>query len=175
LNGADLGATANGDPNATGATGADSIGYPDLIALRKSVDPAYRASGKCGWLMNDNTLAALDSLTDKSGRPIIHPIYVNGKRVLLGYPVGICPSLPDIGSDATPVLFGALGYFVVRVVRDGGDKESGRLIRITEAPGYAENLLTGFKSFLRCNGALLAAQSGSPAASDAPVKYLQNS
>jgi hypothetical protein len=172
---ADLGATANGDPNTSGATGANSIGYADLISLRTSVNPAYRASGKCGWLMNDDTLAALDSLTDKNGRPILPQTYVDGQRVIMSYPVGICPSLPDIGHDATPILFGALGYFAVRVVKDGGEKESGRLIRIKEAAGYPENLLVGFKSFLRCNGALLAAQSGSPLASDSPVKYLQNS
>jgi HK97 family phage major capsid protein len=95
--------------------------------------------------------------------------------MLLGFPVGICPSLPNVGHTNTPILFGALGYFVVRVVRDGGDLESGRLIRITEAQGYLENLLVGFKSFLRCNGALLAAQGGSPVGTLAPVKYLANS
>jgi hypothetical protein len=171
---ADLGATAAGDP-VNGSNGATQVGYADLIALRTSLNTAYRASGKCAWLMNDNTLAALDSLTDKNLRPLIHPVYVNGQRMLLGYPVGICPSLPNIGHSNTPILFGALGYFVVRVVKDGGEKESGRLIRITEAQGYIENLLVGFKSFLRCNGALLAAQAGSPLMSDSPVKYLQNS
>jgi hypothetical protein len=171
---AELGATATGDLNGTGATAANSVGYQDLIALRKSVDPAYRASGKASWLMNDNTLSALDSLCDKNGRPIIPPIYVDGKRMLLGYPVGICPSLPDIGASATPIVFGATGYFVVRVVKDRGDGDSGRLIRITQAVGFPENLLVGFKSFLRANGALLCAQAGSPQSTDSPIKYLQN-
>lgn len=155
---ADLGATATGDLNGSGATAANSIGYQDLIALRKSVDPAYRASGKASWLMNDDTLSALDSLCDKNGRPIIRPVYLNGQRLLLGYPVGICPSLPDIGAGATPIVFGATGYFAVRTVKDRGDEETGRLIRITEAEGYVENLLVGFKTFLRANGALLCAR-----------------
>lgn len=169
LGSASLGATATGDQNGSGTTGTNSVGYQDLIALRKSVDPAYRASGKCGWLMNDDTLSALDSLTDKNGRPILHPIYVNGQRVLLGYPVGICPSLPNIGASAEPILFGAVGYFVVRSV-----KGEGRLIRMTEAPGLAENLKVGFKSYARMNGALLVAQAGSPLGASCPVKYLQN-
>ena len=169
LDSASLGATATGDLNSLSPSGETQVGYQDLLALRKSVDPAYRASGKCAWLMNDDTLTALDSLTDKDGRPIVRPLYVNGQRILLGYPVGICPSLPDIGAGATPILFGGVGYFVVRTVKDAG-----RLVRLSEAPGTSEKLKLGFKSFARCNGALLAAQGGSPIGSLSPVKYLQN-
>jgi hypothetical protein len=170
LDSASLGSTATGDQNSGSPSGATQVGYQDLIALRKSVNPAYRASGKCSWLMNDDSLSALDSLTDKNGRPILHPIYnADGQRLLLGYPVGICPSLPDIGESATPIFFGALGYFVVRSV-----KGAGRLLRLTEAVGTAEKLMVGFKSFARVNGALLAAQAGSPQGVLSPVKYLQN-
>jgi len=159
-----LGVTAAGSAANTGGTetGVTSIGTPDLIALRTSIDPAYRGSGKVGWLMNDNTLAFLDGLLDKQGRPVIKQIYVNGRRMLMGYPVGICPSLPNIGAGNKPILFGALGYFVVRKV-----KGEGKLIRLTER--YAENAETGFKSFLRCNGGLLCATGAS-----LPVKFLQN-
>lgn len=169
LGSASLGATATGDQNSGSPSGVTQVGYQDLIALRKSVDPAYRASGKCAWLMNDDSLLALDSLTDKQGRPILHPTYVDGQRVLLGYPVGICPSLPDIGAGATPILFGAVGYFAVRSV-----KGEGRLVRLTEAVGTAEKLMVGFKSFARVNGALLAALAGSPLGVSSPVKYLAN-
>jgi len=174
-----LGATAAGDPNTDGATGADSIGYGDLVALKGSVNPAYRASSKVYWLMNDDTLTALDSLTDKNGRPIIHPVYVNGRRILLGFPVAISPSLPDIGTGTIPIYFGAFDRFVVRIVATGGkdatNQDNGRLVRLWEAEGYAENLLVGYKSFLRANGGLLdVTDNGSPAAPDAPIKYLQN-
>ena len=174
-----LGATAAGDPNTDGATGADSIGYGDLIALKGSVNPAYRASSKVYWLMNDDTLTALDGLLDKQGRPIIHATYVNGRRILLGFPVAISPSLSDIGAGAKPIYFGAFDRFVVRIVASGGkdatNQNNGRLVRLWEAEGYAENLLVGFKSFLRANGGLLdVTDNGSPATPDAPIKYLQN-
>src|SRR5208337_3936740 len=52
LGSASLGATATGDQNSGSPSGATQVGYQDLIALRKSVNPAYRASGKCSWLMN---------------------------------------------------------------------------------------------------------------------------
>jgi hypothetical protein len=174
-----LGATAQGDVNNSDATGADSIGYGDLIALKGSVNPAYRASSKVYWLMNDNTLTALDGLVDQAGRPIIHPVYVNGRRILLGFPVAISPSLPDIGSGAIPIYFGAFDRFVVRTVETGGNDvtnaDNGRLVRLWEVPGYAEKLLVGFKSFLRANGGLLdVTDNGSPASPDSPIKYLQN-
>jgi HK97 family phage major capsid protein/HK97 family phage prohead protease len=160
---AKLGATATGAAKNTGGseTGANSIGTADLVTLRTSVNPGYRAAG-AWWLMNDNTLGSLDSLLDKQGRPVIKQIYVNGQRILMGYPVGICPSLPDIGSAAKPILFGATSYFVLRIV-----KGEGRLVRMAER--YAEKLQTGFKSFLRANAALLCAEGA-----DSPVKYLQN-
>ena len=163
LGAAKLGTTANGSAKNTGGseTGSNSIGTADLVALRTSVNPSYRAAG-AWWLMNDNTLGFLDSLLDKQGRPVIKQTYVNGQRMLMGYPVGICPSMADIGAGAIPILFGATGYFVLRTV-----KGEGELVRIMER--YAENLETGFKAFMRANAALLCA-----AGADSPVKYLQN-
>jgi HK97 family phage major capsid protein len=165
LAGATLGATATGDPNKTGATGTNSIGYQDLLALRVSVDAAYRASPKCFFAMNDNTLASIDGWLDKNNRPIIRPQFdANGRRLLLGYKVALCPSLPDIAPGATPILFGAMDYLILRTVPQGTTLQS-----YTEAPGYAENGLVGFQGFFRANAGLLNANSSSP-----PVKYLQN-
>ena len=113
--------------------------------------------------MNDDTLTALDGLMDKNGRPILHPQYdASGNRLLLGYRVGICPSMPDIGVNATPIAFGATGYFARRTVQNS----------VGIKPNYearAEFLEIGFQGYLRCSGALLAA-----AGSDSPVKYLKN-
>lgn len=165
LAGAKLGATATGDKNTTGATGATSFGYQDLLALRKSVDPAYRASGKVFWVLNDNTLTAIDGLLDKQGHPILDAddFDANGNRLLLGYPVAICPSMPDIAASAKCVAFGATGYFVVRTV-----PSSTAIKPIIER--WAEYGQVGFQSYLRCNAGLLAASGA-----DSPVKVLQNS
>ena len=162
LDGAKLGATANGSATNTGGSegGSTSIGTADLVALRTSINPAYRAAG-AWWLMNDDTLSFLDSLLDKAGRPVLPQIYVGGQRMLMGHPVGICPSLENIGPGAIPIMFGATSYFVLRTV-----KGEGRLVRMAER--YAEYLQTGFKSFMRANAALLCA-----AGADSPVKYLQ--
>jgi HK97 family phage major capsid protein len=165
LSGATLGATATGDPNKAGATAADSVGYEDLVNLRVSVDPAYRAREKCYFVLNDNTLAAIDSLVDRNGRPIVQPTFdEGGRRLLLGYKVAMCPSMPDIGSAKTPVAFGALDFFVLRSV-----PQATTLKPYTEAPGYIEQGTVLFQGFFRANAVLLNADSNSP-----PVKYLQN-
>jgi HK97 family phage major capsid protein len=162
---ATVGSTAVGSSGNTGGseTGGTSVGTKDLIALRKSVNPAYRATSKTFWLMNDNTLAYLDSLLDKQGHPIFNPNQTDadGRRLLDGYPVALCPSMPNIGLNNTPIAFGATGYFAVRTVQ-------GAHIR-----RFVERLIDygkiGFKAFMRCKGAMLA----SPL-SDSPIKLLQN-
>lgn len=162
---ATVGPTAVGSSGNTGGseTGGTSVGTKDLIALRKSVNPAYRATSKTFWLMNDNTLAYLDSLLDKQGHPIFDPNQTDtdGGRLLYGYPVALCPSMPNIGVNNTPIAFGATGYFVVRTVQ-------GAYVRrlVERLIDYGK---IGFKAFMRCKGAMLA----SPL-SDSPIKLLQN-
>lgn len=160
-----LGMTAAGSSANTGGseTGGTSVGYADLIALRKSVNSAYRKSPKCAWVMNDNTLADIDSILDKNGRPIIQPQYdAEGNRLLLGYKVRIAPNMPDIALSAKPVLFGDLSRFVTRIQAD-----SYHLQVFLERFILYGNF--GYNAVLRCNGALM-----NVSGTDSPVKYLQN-
>ena len=170
LGAAVMGATASGSAGSTGGheTGANSIGWQDLIALRTSVQPAYRIGPKCGWVLNDNTLASLDAQIDKSGRPIFPQIYnEDGRRVLQGFPVFISPSMPDTGPGNVPVMFGNMAYFIVRIVKES------IVIRVLRER-YALSGQVGYFGKVRCNGALLGCVThGSPAEPDAPVKFLQ--
>lgn len=162
---AHLGRTAAGSSANTGGseTGGTSVGWLDLIMLRTSVNPAYRATEKTGWLMNDNTLAFLDGTLNKYGAPLFPQLYDgSGRRLLNGFPVYICPSMPDIGLNAKPILFGALGFFVVRLV-----KGATNITQFNER--FAEYGQVGFHSVTRANGGLLAA-----GGADSPVKFLQN-
>jgi HK97 family phage major capsid protein len=162
------GAVALGNLNDSGATAADSCGLQDIKNLIASVDPAYRASPKAGFLLNSNTMLAIDSLTSTTGQPLIQPVYVNGQRYLLGYPANICPSLPDIGDSVSPVIgnaclvFGDLGRFIIRRVAG-----SGALVRMQER--YIDQMECGFLSHARLSAALLCA-----AGTDSPVKYLSS-
>lgn len=162
---AKLGATANGSSANTGGseTGATSIGYADLIALRTSVNKAYRKSPKCSWFMTDDTLSALDSILDRNGRPVIAPEHDSqGRRILLGYPVNISPSLDDIGASKKPVLFGDASYFAVRYVANQTNIQ-----RLNEL--FAEYDQIAFRAQMRLSALLLGVT-----ATDSPVKYLAN-
>lgn len=161
---APLGVTASGSSANTGGseTGGTSIGWADLVNTVKSVDPAYRASGAF-WLMNDSTRTTINGVVTKQGTPMVVPQYDSaGRQVLLGYPIAICPSMDSIGLNKKPVAFGATRYFATRVV-----KSSNQVIRLNER--FAEYGQVGFRSMLRCNGALRCAS-----AAQVPIKVLQN-
>lgn len=165
------GATARGSSESTGGSesGTNSIGWSDLCSVVRSIDPAYRATEKVNWLMNSDTLLTLDSIITKQGIPLIHPVYdPDGRRLLLGYPVAICPSMPDIGPGASPVGFGSTQYFVVQVVRN-----QTRIQILNER--FAEFGQVGYRAQSRVNGILLGVTNdSSPASPQSPVKVLVN-
>jgi len=112
--------TASGQPNygaVSGNTGANSIGYQDLINLIHSVDPSYRRGGKL--MLHDNTVASLKRQIDSFGRPLWVPSMKDGEPdTLCGYPFVVNQSFPQISASATTVAFGQWSKFVVRKVKD---------------------------------------------------------
>jgi HK97 family phage major capsid protein len=141
------------------ATGhATDVTVDGLFDLAASVDPAYQGS-RCSWLMRYGTALVVSKLKDSAGMPIfnINPD-ANGDRWLLGRRVLICPSAAALGANNKPILFGDLGQFAVRMVRQVSIKRFAEL--------YATQGMIAYQSFARCNGALAVADS---------VKFLQNS
>src|SRR5208337_4567930 len=100
-----------------GLTGANSIGWDDLVSLEHSVDPTYRRGAK--FMFHDQTLSSLKQRVDKFGKPFWVPA-VNEKVVdtILGYPYVINQSMAQIAPSATTVLFGSFNKFIARKVRD---------------------------------------------------------
>lgn len=78
------------------------------------------------WLLNSNTLAAIGKLRDADGRSLIVPNPTAGAApTLLGYAVEVEEAMPDLGSNAHPILFGDLrrayeivSNFTMRLTRD---------------------------------------------------------
>jgi HK97 family phage major capsid protein len=167
LSQAQLGATAVGASQNDGGseTGATSVGSDDLEALIASVDEAYLLSPKCRWLMTATTLKYILQIKDKMGRPVFYrERNAAGEVLLLGYPVAISPSMPALGASNKPILFGDLGRFLVRVA-----KNATRLrIYLEQFAIYGQ---VAYELFVRSNATLAL----SSAASDSPVKYIQNS
>ena len=155
--------TAVGNSANTGGagTGANSVGSADIANLYYALDAAYRDNPKCSWLMNSATLGFLAAMVDKYGQPIVR--WEGPEKWILGKPVKICPSMPNIGSQNVPILFGDLSFYGVRATACGV-----KLYR--QYPGLAENGKYGLRAFCRYDGQLLWNDASSPA----PIVYLAN-
>lgn len=100
-------------------TGANSIGYQDIINLIHSVDPTYRKGASVKFMFHDQTLRFLRTLLDKFGRPYWQPSVKDGEPdTFAGYPYVINQSMAQIAASATTVAFGDFSKFLVRKVRD---------------------------------------------------------
>lgn len=141
---------AAGSSESTGGaqTGANSIGYSDLVNLEHSVDPSYRRRAK--YMFHDQTLASIKKILDKFGRPLWAPgISVNEPDTINGYEYVINQSMPQIAASATTVAFGDLKKFIIRKVAGISVQ------RLNEV--YATTGQVGFLSTMRVDSNLLDA------------------
>lgn len=155
-------AAASGVVGATGQT--TSITYDDLIDLVHSVDPAYRMSSQCGFMLHDTTMREVRKLKDDSGRPVFLPGY-DGLAdampdTILGYPVTINQDMPVMAADAKSVLFGDFSRYYVRDVLQN-------TLHRFEDSAYAKLGQVGFLAWARSGGNLIDVGGA--------VKYYQNS
>ncbi len=142
---------AAGSAESTGGTqtGANSIGYSDLVNLEHSVDPSYRRRGK--YMFHDLTLSSIKRIIDKYGRPLWAPGITSGDPDRInGYEYVINQSMPQIAAAANTVVFGDLNKYLVRKV-----KNSMTVQKITER--YAELGEVAFLALDRIDGQLLDA------------------
>ena len=85
--------------SATAITGAE------LIKLKNSVKKQFRKNAK--WIMSNDTLTAIELLTDQDGKFLFHEDMTgewNG--YLLGYPVEVSDNMEDIGASKVVIYFG---------------------------------------------------------------------
>lgn len=132
----------------SGNTGANSIGYVDLVSLIHSVDPTYRKRGS--FMLHDNTLAHLKTRLDKYGRPLWVPAMQYGEPdTLCGYPYVVNQSFPQIAASKTTVAFGDWSKFIIRQVKDLS------ILRLDER--FADYGEVGFIGFSRVDSNLIDA------------------
>jgi HK97 family phage major capsid protein len=120
-----------------------AVTYDDLIDLEHSVDPAYRASGRCRWMFNDTTLASLRKVKDADGRPLWQPSLQAGvSDTLNGRPYTINQDMASLAASSKSLAFGDFNSgYVVRIVKNP------TLIRLAER--YAELLQVAFFAYDR--------------------------
>jgi HK97 family phage major capsid protein len=158
----------SGKVGATGQTG--TVIYDDLVDLQHSVDPAYRALGNCGFMMNDASVKVIRKIKDTTGRPLFVPGYEDavptvGKvgaipNSILGDPITVNQDVATMAANAKSILYGAFSEYTIRDVMDV------MMFRFTDS-AYATKGQVGFLAFLRAGGALVDVGGA--------VKYYQNS
>lgn len=131
------------------AASATAIDPDELIDLVHSVDPAYRASPKCRWQFNDNTLAAIRKLKDGNGNYLwqMGDVRTGEPSTILGFGYSVNQAMDDIAAGAKPIIFGDHSRYVVRKVRG--------FSVLTLRERYAENFQIGMVGFKRFDGELL--------------------
>lgn len=152
--------STSGKVGTTGQT--TTVIYDDLIDLIHSVDPEYRKSGRCRFMMNDASLKVIRKLKDTAGRPIFIPGYdLNGKMpdTLLGHEITINQDVATMAANAKSILFGDFFQYKIR------DVMAATLFRFSDS-AYIKLGQIGF---------LMWARSGGNLVDTAAVKYYQNS
>lgn len=113
-------AASAGKIGTTGQT--TTVIFDDLIDLIHSVDPAYRALGRCKFMLNDASLKIIHKLKDTAGRPIFLPGYdgLSGPMAdtILGYPIQINQDVATMAANAKSILFGDFSFYKIRDAMD---------------------------------------------------------
>lgn len=148
--------TGSGQPNGvgtaatTGVTAAanTAITYANLIDLKHSVDPAYRANA--AFAFNDDIFRAIKGLLDGDSRPLWQPAIgsevpatIDGDRYVIDQ------GFDGLGAAGTAAIYGDMSKYMVRRVRDI------TLVRMVER--YADFHQVGFVAFFRGDADLLDA------------------
>lgn len=139
-------AASAGKVGTTGQT--TTIIYEDIVDLVHSVDPAYRALGRCRFMMADSSLKVIRKLKDSQNRPIFLPGYdLNGAMpdTILGYGVQINQDVAAMAANAKSILFGDFSYYIIR------DVLGATLFRFTDS-AYAKLGQVGFLMWARSAG-----------------------
>jgi HK97 family phage major capsid protein len=135
----------------TGANGqTTTVTDDDLEDLMGSVDPAYRESAQCGWMMNDATLRKIAKLKDSAGQPLNLVKYgsraAGTSTTLKGFPVETNPDMPVMAANAKSILFGDFSRYVVR------DVASMAILRMEDS-AFVNKGQVGFLGIARAGGA----------------------
>ena len=145
--------TAIGSSSNDGSGAANTIGSDDLVGLMNALDVAYRP--RASFLMHPSTLASLQMLKDKYGRPIFQPgLSVGAPDTLMGHRYFLNPYMDTLQTTAsspaatkTTMLFGDFSRFVIRRVLDLS------IVRLNEL--YAVNAQVGFIGYARYDSNLI--------------------
>lgn len=95
---------------------SNSITYNDLVDLLAKVKAPHNAKGNSAFAMNSSTLAAMMKLRDDDGKLIFTASVTEGEPDrMLGRPIIVDDTLPDIASGKIPIVFGNFKGYILRI------------------------------------------------------------
>lgn len=158
--------TGSGQPtgvkdSATFFNAADdvTIVFEDLIGLKHSLDPAYRARNAT-YVFNDSTLEAITKLKDVDGQFLWRPSLIEGAPdLILGHRYVVDQDMESIAAGNRSVLFGDFSKYIIM------DVLGTTVMRLDEL--FAQAFQTAFIAFARTDGKLVDAGTN-------PVKALRH-
>ncbi len=134
-------ATAAGTDNTVTELTGNILAPSTVLAMIKSVDPAYRSLG-AKFYMNDDQLQGMRALVDNYGRPFYGSLQ-GGEPSLYGYDVVVDNNIPNLTASTTggPIFGHLQSAMVLRTVKGAG------MLRLEER--YADFLQVGFIGYMR--------------------------
>jgi HK97 family phage major capsid protein len=145
----------SGDPNGVvtastlgkTAASATAFTYLEILDLKHSIDPAYRANpDQFGFMFHDNVLLAIKKLVDSQNRPLWMPSYVAGEPDRIdGTRFWVNQDMDSsINASSKLILCGDFSKYIVRIAQD--------MIIARRDELYSESGLVGFQAWMRFDG-----------------------
>jgi HK97 family phage major capsid protein len=135
-----------------------SLAYDFFMELYHSVDPAYRSSASCAWMMNDKTWKTVKKLKDANNRPLFLPsleaAFAGGESTgyqIEGKPIVINQHMADLAASSKSIAFGDFSKYLIRDVMDV------LILRFTDS-AYAKKAQVGFLAWARADGRMIDAK-----------------
>lgn len=97
---------------------ASAITWKEILALKHSIDPAYRRGSNFRLAFNDDTLKLISEMEDGQGRPLWLPDIVGvAPASVLNVPYVIDQEIASIGAGKKFMFCGDFNRFIIRRVR----------------------------------------------------------
>lgn len=130
------------------AAATNAVVGDELYSLVDALDESYLPNAS--FCMKRSTLTAIWKLKGSgSGNYLFEPEFdANGRPMLLGFRVVLCPSMPAMAASQKSITFGDHSRFVIRVVRNG-------TVIISSPERYAEYGEGSWQMLARIDGGLL--------------------
>ena len=99
-------------PKTVTAATAAGVTYDELLTLKHSIKKQFRDNGV--FIMNDSTYTAISKLKDENGQPYFSD---DDNYTILGRPVVISDSMPEIGARAKSIVFADLSGYAIKMAK----------------------------------------------------------